>query len=120
MGYEHIDVGRIRGLAGELTNDAAACARFIDDYVTAWQQRHARVLAAVDRPVIDDALAALLSLATSSEMLGADTLSAAARALYAEARLIGTIPARGADRLGRIGDAVCLELRRASADLRVA
>lgn len=120
MGYEHIDVSRIRGLTGELTDDAAACVRFIDDYIIAWEHRHARVVTAVDRLAIDDALAALLSLSTSSEMLGADILSGAARALYAEARLIGTIPARGADRLGRIGDAVCVELRRASADLRAA
>ena len=31
MGYEHIDVSRIRGLTRELTNDAAAAVRFIDD-----------------------------------------------------------------------------------------
>lgn len=120
MGYEHIDVSRIRGLTRELTNDASACARFIDDYIAAWEHRQARVSTAVDRPVIDDALAALLSLSTSSAMLGADRLSDAARALYAESRSLGTIPARGADRLARIGAEVCVELRRASADLLAA
>lgn len=120
MGYEHIDVSRIRGLRGELTDDATACLRFIDDYIGSWEQRQFRVSTAVDRYVIDDALAALLSLSTSAAMLGADGLSHAARALYSEARQLGTIPARGADRLARIGDAVCRELRDASAELRAA
>jgi hypothetical protein len=120
MGYEHIDVSRIRALTGELTNDAAACVRFIDDYITAWEHRHERVTTAVDRLAIDDALAALLSLSTSSAMLGARALSDAAYALYLEARHLGTIPARGADRLGRIGTAVCVELRHASVALLAA
>jgi hypothetical protein len=117
MPYEHIDVARLRGLTRELTNDPSACVRFIQDYIDAWEHRQARVATAVDRLAIDDALAALLTLSTSSAMLGADGLSAAARALYAEARQMGTIPARGADRLARIGDAVCIELRLASAEL---
>ncbi len=120
MRYEHIDVSRITRLASELTNDASACLRFIDDYINAWEHRHARVATAVDRLVIDDALAALLSLSTSSAMLGAEGLSAAARALHSEARMLGTVPARGADRLGRIGDAVCAELRLATAEMRAA
>lgn len=120
MRYEHIDVSRITGLANELTNDASACLRFIDDYIGAWEHRQARVATAVDRFVIDDALAALLSLSTSSAMLGAEGLSTAARALHDEARTLGTVPARGADRLARIGDAVCLELRLAAAEMRAA
>ncbi len=120
MHYEHIDVSRIRALTGELTEDAVACVRFIDDYIAAWKQRQTRVAVAVDQFVIDDALAALLSLSTSSTMVGADGLSAIARALYAEARQMGTIPARGADRLTRVGDAVCVELRLATAELLAA
>lgn len=120
MHYEHIDVSRLRALTGELTEDAAACVRFIDDYITAWEHRQTRVVVAVDQFVIDDALAALLSLSTSSTMVGADGLSALARALYAEARQMGTIPARGADRLTRIGEAVCIELRLATAELLAA
>lgn len=120
MRYEHIDLGRLRALTGELTDDVAASSRFIEDYIAAWEHRQARVLSAVGRFAIDDALAALLSLSTSSAMLGADGLSEAARALHTEARQLGTIPARGADRLGRIGDAVCAELRQASAELRAA
>jgi hypothetical protein len=120
MRYEHIDVSRIHRLTRELANDGAASLRFINDYLDAWEHRHARVVSAVDRLVIDDALAALLTLATSSAMVGADGLSAAARSLYSEARQVGTIPGRGADRLSRIGEAVCAELRMASAELRAA
>lgn len=120
MGYEHIDASRISGLAGDLASDASACLRFIDDYIDAWENRQARVAGAIDRLVIDDALAALLSLSTSSAMLGAVTFSAAARELYVEARHLGTVPASGADRLARIGDAVCAELRLASAGMRAA
>lgn len=120
MGYEHIDVSRITRLTGELARDGSASLRFVDDYLNAWEHRCARVASAIDRPVIDDALAALLSLATSSAMIGADGLSAAARSLYLEARQVGTIPGRGADRLARIGEAVCAELRTVSAELRAA
>ena len=120
MSYEHIDVSRISGLTRELSDDASACLRFIDDYIRAWEQRQARVTMAVDRPAVDDALAALLSLATSSAMIGAEGLSAAAKALYAETRELGRVPACGADRLSRIGIAVCDELRLATAGMRAA
>lgn len=120
MRYEHIDVSRISRLASELANDASACVRFIDDYLDAWEHRQARVATAIDRIVIDDALAALLSLSTSSAMLGAEGLSMAARALHAEARQLGTVPAHGVEHLSRIGEAVCFELRHATADMRAA
>jgi hypothetical protein len=120
MSYEHIDVSRIARLTSELARDRSATLRFLDDYLNAWEHRHARVASGVEGAGIDDALAALLSLATSSTMIGADGLSAAARSLYLEALQVGTIPGRGADRLGRIGEAVCAELRTVSATLRAA
>lgn len=118
MGYEHVDVSRIAGLTVELTNDTSASLRFVDDFISGWAQRRARVATAVDTQVTHDALAALLSLSTSSAMLGADGLSTAARALYVEAQQLGTVPASSADRLSRIGDAVCAELRLVTAGMR--
>lgn len=118
--YEHIDVSRISGLTHELGDDAYASLRFIEDYIRGWESRHARVLGGIDRTPIDDALAALLSLATSSAMIGADSLSSSAQSLYAEARQLGTVPAHAADRLGQIGAAVCDELRLAAAGMRAA
>ena len=120
MSYEHIDVSRISGLTRELADDASVSLRFIEDYIRCWEQRRARVSGAIELPVIDDALAALLSLATSSAMIGADGLSCAAKALHADARLLGTVPAPGAERLARLGAAVCEELRIATADMRPA
>ena len=53
-------------------------------------------------------------------MVGADSLSAAARELHSEARSLGNVPPRGADRLARIGAASCDELRHASQTWRLA
>ncbi len=112
--YEHIDVDRFPDLADELAMDVTACLRFVDDFLQAWEGRRARVLHGVGSPVVDDALAALLTLSTSSAMVGAITLSAAAKELHAQARQLGTVPAVGADRLALIGAASCDELRHAS------
>ena len=114
MSYQHIDVARIPDLAAELAMDVAACLRFVDDFLHAWDGRRTRVLHGVGSPVVDDALAALLTLSTSSAMIGAHTLSAAAKELHAEARQLGTVPAPGAERLAHIGAAACDELRLAS------
>ena len=118
MNYEHIDVARIPDLARELAMDVTACLRFVDDFVHAWDARRSRVLHGVGSPAVDDALAALLTLSTSSAMVGAVTLSEAAQQLHAEARRLGTVPAGSADRLALIGAASCDELRHASNDWR--
>jgi hypothetical protein len=121
VSYEHIDAARMTALARELAGDVVACRRFIDDFVHAWEQRRTRVLHAVGATgAIDDALAALLTLATSSAMVGADSLSTAARELHSEARSLGNVPLRGADRLARIGAASCAELRHAADSWRLA
>lgn len=114
MTYQHIDVDRIPDLADELAMDVTACLRFVDDFLDAWETRRARVLHGVDSVFVDDALAALLTLATSSAMVGATTLSSAAKELHAESRQLGTVPRGGADRLALIGAASCDELRQAS------
>lgn len=114
MSYQHIDVARIPDLARELAMDVAACLRFVDDFLHAWETRRTRVLHGVGSPAVDDALAALLTLSTSSAMIGATTLSAAAKQLHAEARQLGTIPSGGADQLAQIGAASCDELRHAA------
>lgn len=120
MGYQHIDVSRISALLVQISGDRAACLRFVDDYLTGWERRQARVLAAVGGPVVDDALAALLSLSASSVMIGADGLGRAANELYLETRRLGAVPAPGAARLEGLGRAVCVELRHVMDDLRAA
>lgn len=121
MSYEHIDAARMTALARELAGDLSASLRFIDDFLQAWETRRQRVQYGIE-PVgpIDDALAALLTLATSSAMIGAQRLSVVARELHAEARILGTVPPVGAEQLLRIGDASCEELWQASQTWRLA
>jgi len=120
MTYEHIDADRITRLARDLVGDVRSCLRFVDDFVGASANRIARVQHAVDNGALDDALASLLSLATSSAMIGAHSLSRAARDLHSEAMLAGSIPARAADRLERINSASCAELVHLTAPWRAA
>jgi hypothetical protein len=108
-------------LARDLAGDLSASLRFIDDFLYAWEARRRRVQHGVDRTgPIDDALAALLTLSTSSAMIGAQRLSVIARELHAEAQLLGTVPPVGAEQLLRIGDASCEELWHASQSWRLA
>lgn len=121
MSYEHIDAARMTALARDLAGDLAASLRFIDDFLQAWETRCLRVQHGVAAAgAIDDALAALLTLATSSAMVGADRLSIVARELHAQARSLGNVPPVGADQLARIGDASCEELWQASQSWRLA
>lgn len=119
MSYQHIDVARIPELARELAMDVTACLRFVDDFLRTWESRQTRVAHGVGSPVVDDALAALLTLSTSSAMVGAHTLSSAAKQLHAEARQLGTVPAPGVEQLAQLGYASCAELEHAAAGWRL-
>lgn len=118
--YEHIDADRIHRLLRELVGNVPACLTFIDDFVGASGARIARVQRAVDYGDLDDALASLLSLSTSSAMIGAASLAAAARDLHTEASSTYSVSARAADRLERIGAASAAELATLTSPWRVA
>lgn len=120
MTYEYIDADRITRLARDLLGDTRSCLRFIDDFVGSSGERIARVRRSVDQAGIDDALASLLSLATSSVMIGAVSLANAARDLHTEAMRSGSIPAQGAEHLERINSASSAELVHLTAPWRVA
>lgn len=120
MDYEHIDVDRLVRLSRDLVGDLRSCVRFVDDFVGSWAPRMARVTRAVDDGSLEDALASLLSIATSSRMIGAERLGGLAERLHAEARSAHTMPARGAEQLARVGAATCEELLRVSAPWRAA
>lgn len=119
-GYEHIDAAGIQKLTRDLVGDLRSCLRFVDAFVDAWAGRMDRVARAVGDGDLDDALAALLSIATSSRMVGAERLGILARELHAQATLSRVVPARDADRLARTGAASCAELRLATASWRLA
>lgn len=120
MTYEHIDAERITRLARDLVGDLSSCIRFVDDFVGGSAGRIARVRCAVDTGMIDDALASLLSLATSSAMIGAQSLERAARDLYTEASRSRSMPARAADHLEYFNLAACAELAHLTAPWREA
>jgi hypothetical protein len=120
MTYEHIDADRVLRLARDLVGDVSSCVRFVDDFVGASANRIARVQHAVDHGALDDALASLLSLATSSAMIGAENLAAVARELHTEATFSGSMPARAAEHLERFNSAACAELIQLTAPWRIA
>jgi hypothetical protein len=120
MTYEHIDADRIKRLARDLVGDVNSCVRFVDDYVGASASRIARVQHAIDNGRLEDALTSLLSLASSSAMVGAESLARVARELHAEATRSGSLPARAAEYLEWINAASCAELADLTAPWRVA
>ncbi|MEO5533587.1 MAG: hypothetical protein ABIR17_00450 [Pseudolysinimonas sp.] len=111
MAYQYIDSTCVGALVRDLRGDVGACLQFIGDFVRAWDARIARISTATERQEPDDATAALLSLATSSEMVGARYLASYARELHAEVRATGTLQAAGVARLAQFGMASCAELR---------
>lgn len=120
MTYEHIDTDRLTRLARDLVGDMGSCVRFVDDFVGASADRIRRVREAADMGAIDDALASLLSLATSSAMIGAEGLAIEARDLHAAVSVSGSVPSRAADRLELINSAACAELIQLTAPWRSA
>lgn len=114
MSTERIDYGGIAVLSRQVADDGTASLRFVDDFIALWPTRVERIRIGARGADVDQALAALLSIATSSAMIGALTLGAAARSLYDESRYAGRINADGVDRLSRLGDAACFELRAAA------
>ena len=120
MSYEHIDIDRVQRLVRDLVGDLRSCVQFIDEFVGSWDGRVSRVHRAVGDGSLEDALASLLSIASSSRMLGAERLGDLAQTLYLEARNARAMSARGADCLARVGAASCDELRRLTAAWRTA
>ena len=120
MTYEHIDADRILRLARDLVGDVRSCVRFIDDFVGASASRIARVQLAVDNGRLEDALTALLSLASSSSMIGAESLARVARDLHTEATRSGSLPAHAAAHLEWVSAASCAELAHLTAPWRAA
>lgn len=114
MSTERIDYGGIAVLNRQVADDGSASLRFVDDFIALWPSRVERLRGGTLGGSVDDALAALLSIATSSAMIGALALGAAARALYDESRFTARLNADAVERLARLGSGACLELRAAA------
>ncbi len=108
--YQHVDEARVTVLKRELAGDVSACVRFIREFAGAWDARVARLTAAVDRGDDAEANAVLLSLSSSSTMLGATTLVSTAKELRSELRERHRIEHSDVLRLVTVGSAAREEL----------
>ncbi|MGK9148699.1 hypothetical protein KXS11_13810 [Plantibacter flavus] len=114
-----VDAGELRRLLRELSGDLRSRRRFVETYVEMWPTRLARLTAAIEDGDLDEAKVVLLSIRSSSVMLGVIGVAALAstgvRALddHHLARVVDT-----RDALEEIGERSCerlLELEAAEA-----
>jgi hypothetical protein len=115
-----IDEAILRRLIRELGGDVVAGARFATDFVAAWDGRVANLHDAVDRNDPEDVATALLSIQTSSAMLGATLLFSAATELRQQLRTTRRVDAVAVDRLVQLGVQTCRELTAVAGRLTLA
>lgn len=108
--YEFIAETHVARLIEELAGDTACGARFLRDFVCAWDGRMDRLTVALD-PRDDRALSAtLLSLRSSSAMLGALVLGRTATEVLQSVRSNLAVQPEQMSRLRVVGSATCREM----------
>jgi hypothetical protein len=75
-----VDAGELRRLLRELSGDLRSRRRFVHTYVEMWPTRLSRLEAALEAEDLDEAKVVLLSIRSSSVMLGVIGVSALASA----------------------------------------
>jgi HPt (histidine-containing phosphotransfer) domain-containing protein len=75
-----VDAGELRRLLRELSGDLRGRRRFVHTYVEMWPTRLSRLAAALEAEDLDEAKVVLLSIRSSSVMLGVIGVSALASA----------------------------------------
>ncbi|WP_427173713.1 Hpt domain-containing protein [Arthrobacter sp. 92] len=90
-------------LRRELEPDAAFCTVFVDSYIQQLPRRVGRLRYALDTMDFEVAMDAVLSIKTSSQMVGAAHLSYLADQLESVLRLFGSDPDTGTGALVRTG-----------------
>ncbi|MFC5929207.1 Hpt domain-containing protein [Cryobacterium melibiosiphilum] len=108
---EHLEEASLRSLNSQLGGDHALQQRFVGDFVALWAVRIERLERALDLGRLDDADVVLLSIRSSSRMVGAVRLEAVA-ALVHGAVLLGDVPGCRAQLAGleSLGADACREL----------
>lgn len=101
-----IDEAHFAALAGALGNDLAAADRFVADFVDAWPERWDRFWSGLQRNDDVEVRAVLLSIQSSSTMLGALQLAEIARELFVDWSDFGAVHPEGVLRLHATGAAV--------------
>lgn len=107
VGAEALDEGRLAALRAALGGDGDAADRFVADFLAAWPVRWTRLFEAALRGDAEEVRAALLSIRSTSAMLGASRLEAAAQQLLDLLREHGAVDPDGLDRLRVAGLEVC-------------
>jgi hypothetical protein len=69
-------------LLGSLGHDDAAVSRFVYDFVSLWETRVQRLTKALDRPDLEETHVVLLSIRSSSRMIGAQVIEATASLMH--------------------------------------
>jgi hypothetical protein len=82
---ELVDPRAMERLAGELYGSREIAHRFVADFVATWQCRLTRLSAALAAEDLEDAYVTLLSIRTTSVMIGAVQLARVAGALQDDA-----------------------------------
>ena len=108
---EHIDASEVSSLIRQLGGDRTIAQRFVADYVALWPVRLRRLQQALQQGDMDEAVVVLLSIVSSSRMVGAVPLSQTARQIQQGAHdRDRDLCAVLLPRLRELGAAACCEL----------
>jgi HPt (histidine-containing phosphotransfer) domain-containing protein len=107
----HIEDAALRALLSQMGGDRQMQSRFVHDFVQLWGSRSQRLEAALAFPDSEEAHVVLLSIRTSSAMVGAVTVGAIAAMMH-DALRDGDIPGtvRHLPRLNVLGEQACHDL----------
>jgi hypothetical protein len=109
----HIEASALRALLSQVGGDRAMQRRFVRDFLNLWRSRADRLAAALAAPYpnAEEAHVVLLSIRSSSTMVGAVTVEATAAMMH-DALRDGDIPGtmRHINRLNEVGELACQDL----------
>ncbi|MGO4783063.1 hypothetical protein [Cryobacterium sp. W22_MBD10_FK3] len=109
----HIEATALRALLTQMGGDRDMQRRFVHDFVHLWHSRSQRLSAALGAqfPDAEEAHVVLLSIRSSSTMVGAVTVEATAAMMH-DALRDGDIPGslRHIQRLNQVGELACNDL----------
>jgi len=107
----HIEATALRNLLSQVGGNHELQRRFVHDFVHLWRSRSQRLQTALAFPDAEEAHVVLLSIRSSSTMVGAVTVEATAAMMHDALRdgdLAGS--ARHIDRLNQVGEQACADL----------
>ncbi|MCU1445729.1 hypothetical protein [Cryobacterium sp.] len=107
----HIDATALRALLSQMGGNHELQRRFVHDFVHLWSSRSQRLQKALAFPDAEEAHVVLLSIRSSSTMVGAVTVEATAAIMHdalREGDIAGS--ARHIDRLNEVGESACHDL----------